>query len=82
MTEDQQAELIAARHELRTLRSENAALARTVDELERRLLEERRQNERYTGQLIALRRTLSWRATAPIRVVKRGIAATFRNASR
>ena len=71
-------ELRDARLEIERLRALCARADEKRHEAELALLAERAQNTRYVAQLVALRNTVSWRVTSPIRVVRR-LHATMRS---
>lgn len=64
-TESQELEL--ARRQLREQRRELEALAERLSQLEGALDAERRRADRYIDQLRALRGSISWRVTRPLR---------------
>lgn len=65
------AELVAARAEIARLRSLNARAEARRHDAELALVAAKAQNERYVAQLLALRRSRSWKITRPIRSWKR-----------
>jgi hypothetical protein len=67
-------ELSEARREMARLRHVAARADKLRREAELRLASERAQNERLTAQIVALRNTVSWRLTRPIRTVRRARA--------
>lgn len=64
-------ELHEARLEIRALRSELARVAPDIADLKRQIVAARAQGERYRRQVEILRRSLSWRVTQPLRVLRR-----------
>ena len=68
-----QIELDEARREIRSLRADLAKLSRQRDADAALRLVAERQVERHRHQLRAIRNSLSWRLTRPIRIVKRRI---------
>ncbi|MET3566365.1 hypothetical protein SAMN04515691_2867 [Leifsonia sp. 98AMF] len=67
-TED---ELAAARREIRALRAELASNAPTIDDLRRQVTAAEEQAERYRKQVTAMRSSMSWRITKPLRMLAR-----------
>lgn len=67
-TED---ELAAARREIRALRAELAASAPLIDDLRRQVVAAEEQSQRYQRQVKAMRASLSWRVTKPLRMLTR-----------
>jgi predicted nucleic acid-binding Zn-ribbon protein len=67
-TED---ELAAARREIRALRAELAASAPLIDDLRRQVVAAEEQSQRYQKQVKAMRASLSWRVTKPLRMLSR-----------
>lgn len=68
---DLEAELRAARHEIRALREELARTAPEMDDLRKQIVAARQQGERYRRQVEALRTSASWRLTKPLRMLRR-----------
>jgi predicted nucleic acid-binding Zn-ribbon protein len=66
-----EAELQAARVEIRALREELARTAPEMDDLRRQIIAARQQGERYRRQVAALRGSASWRLTKPLRMLRR-----------
>ncbi|WP_018190048.1 MULTISPECIES: hypothetical protein [unclassified Leifsonia] len=64
-------ELAAARQEIRALRSALAESAPLIDDLRRQVTAAEQQAERYQRQITALRSSLSWRITKPLRMLSR-----------
>jgi hypothetical protein len=64
-------ELAAARREIRALRAELAASAPLIDDLRRQVAAAEQQAGRYQRQMAALRSSLSWRITKPLRMLAR-----------
>ena len=64
-------ELREARLEISRLRGVAARAERLRREAELRLASEKAQNERFTAQIVALRNTVSWKVTRPIRTLRR-----------
>ena len=64
-------ELAAARREIRALRAELAGSAPLIDDLRRQVDAAEEQGERYRRQVSAMRSSLSWRITKPLRMLAR-----------
>lgn len=64
-------ELAAARREIRALRAELAESAPQIDDLRRQVTAAEQQAERYLKQVQAMRSSLSWRVTKPLRMLAR-----------
>lgn len=64
-------ELRQARLEIVGLRVEAARLALQVDDMRRQLKAARSVSVRYSQQISAMRGSLSWRITMPLRLVRR-----------
>jgi hypothetical protein len=64
-------ELAAARREIRALRAELAGSAPLIDDLRRQVTAAEQQAERYLKQVQAMRSSLSWRVTKPLRMLAR-----------
>jgi len=64
-------ELAAARREIRALRAELAGSAPLIDDLRRQVAAAEEQSERYRKQVTAMRASLSWRVTKPLRMLAR-----------
>ncbi|MDR6612398.1 MULTISPECIES: hypothetical protein [unclassified Leifsonia] len=64
-------ELAAARREIRALRAELASNAPTIDDLRRQVTAAEEQAERYRKQVTAMRSSMSWRITKPLRMLAR-----------
>ena len=64
-------ELAAARREIRALRAELAESAPLIDDLRRQVASAEQQSERYRNQVTAMRSSLSWRVTKPLRMLAR-----------
>ncbi|PRY68899.1 hypothetical protein B0I08_103104 [Glaciihabitans tibetensis] len=65
-------ELREARIEIARLRVLAARADERLRETELLLAAEKAQNNRYIAQIVALRNTLSWKITLPIRTLRRG----------
>jgi hypothetical protein len=68
---DVTAELAQARREIRSLRAQYEEAVKRLHVAEGRVRAADRQAERYAGQILALRRSFSWRLTAPLRILRR-----------
>lgn len=64
-------ELTLARREIRALRAQVAESAPLIDDLRRQVVAATAQADRYRKQLTALRSSLSWRVTKPLRMLSR-----------
>jgi len=64
-------ELATARREIRALRAELAGSAPLINDLRRQIDAAEEQCERYLRQVTAMRSSLSWRITKPLRMLAR-----------
>lgn len=75
-TERLEMELELMRSEFRALRSRIEVLMHELDESGSRILAVEGQLERYRHQLRAVRLSLSWRLTQPLRIIKRRLRSS------